>query len=71
MGVLVINMIKNYTPLVNIENRDKRIWSKYNESLVQRAVNYGKRWLIEIFFSGLKRSVGEIVRAKKDEYTIQ
>jgi hypothetical protein len=34
-------------------------------------VNYGKRWLIEIFFSGLKRSVGEIVRAKKDEYTIQ
>ncbi|PMP73533.1 MAG: IS5/IS1182 family transposase, partial [Aciduliprofundum sp.] len=32
---------------------------------------YGKRWLIEIFFSGLKRVVGEIVRAKKDEYKIQ
>ncbi len=38
MGVLVINMIENYTPMVNIENRDKRIWSKYNESLVKRAV---------------------------------
>jgi hypothetical protein len=34
-------------------------------------VNYGKRWLIEIFFSGLKRVVGEIIRAKKDEYKIQ
>ncbi|MBD6956088.1 MAG: hypothetical protein F9Y92_05555, partial [Thermoplasmatales archaeon] len=31
-------MIENYTPMVNIENRDKRIWSKYNESLVKRAV---------------------------------
>jgi len=30
-----------------------------------------KRWLIEIFFSGLKIVVGEIVRAKKDEYKIQ
>ncbi|PMP91640.1 MAG: IS5/IS1182 family transposase, partial [Caldisphaera sp.] len=37
----------------------------------RKAVNYGKRWLIEIFFSGLKRVVGEIVRAKKDEYKIQ
>jgi len=37
----------------------------------KKAVNYGKRWLIEIFFSGLKRVVGEIVRAKKDEYKIQ
>ncbi|MGC9067282.1 MAG: hypothetical protein ACP5HL_02480 [Minisyncoccia bacterium] len=38
MGVLVMNMIENYTPMENIENRDKRIWSKYNESLVKRAV---------------------------------
>jgi len=37
----------------------------------KKAVNYGKRWLIEIFFSGLKRVVGEIVRAKKDDYKIQ
>jgi transposase len=37
----------------------------------KKAVNYRKRWLIEIFFSGLKRVVGEIVRAKKDEYKIQ
>jgi transposase len=32
----------------------------------KKAVNYGKRWLIEIFFSRLKRVVGEIIRAKKD-----
>jgi len=30
-----------------------------------------KRWLIEIFFAGLKRVVGEIIRAKKDGYKIQ
>ena len=34
-------------------------------------MNYGKRWLIEIFFSELKRVVGEIIRAKKDEYKFQ
>lgn len=32
------NMIENYTPIGKIENSDKRIWSKYNESLVKRAV---------------------------------
>jgi molybdopterin-guanine dinucleotide biosynthesis protein A len=37
----------------------------------KKAANYGKRWLIEIFFSGLKRVVDEIVSAKKDEYKIQ
>jgi hypothetical protein len=38
MGVLVISMIVDYTPIHNIENRNKRIWSKYNETLVKRAV---------------------------------
>jgi len=34
----VSNMIENYTPIEKIENKDKRIWSKYNESLVKRTV---------------------------------
>ena len=34
-------------------------------------VQYGKRWRVEIFFSALKRVVGEVIRAKKLEYQIQ
>jgi hypothetical protein len=44
---------------------------KIEEEDWKRTVNYGKRWLIEIFFAGLKRVVGEIIRAKKDGYEIQ
>ncbi|MGC8619499.1 MAG: IS5 family transposase [Thermoplasmata archaeon] len=44
---------------------------KIGEEEWKKTVNYGKRWLIEIFFSGLKRIVGEIIRAKKDEYKFQ
>ena len=44
---------------------------KIGEEDWKRTVNYGKRWLIEIFFAGLKRVVGEIIRAKKDVYKIQ
>ena len=34
-------------------------------------VQYGKRWRVEIFFSALKRVVGEVIRAKKLRYQIQ
>ena len=33
--------------------------------------SYGKRWLVEIYFSGLKRVMSEIIKAKKIEYIIQ
>ena len=33
--------------------------------------NYGKRWIVEIYFSGLKRVMTEIIKAKKIEYIIQ
>ena len=33
--------------------------------------NYGKRWLVEIYFSGLKRVMSEVIKAKKIEYIIQ
>ena len=33
--------------------------------------SYGKRWLVEIYFSGLKRVMTEIIKAKKIEYIIQ
>jgi hypothetical protein len=33
--------------------------------------NYGKRWIVEIYFLGLKRIMLEIIKAKKIEYIIQ
>ena len=37
----------------------------------KQSVEYGKRWRVEIFFSALKRTVGEVIRAKKLQYQIQ
>ncbi len=34
------------------------------------SVQYGKRWRVEIFFSALKRTVGEVIRGKK-KYQVQ
>jgi len=33
--------------------------------------SYSKRWIVEIYFSGLKRVMTEIIKAKKIEYIIQ
>lgn len=37
----------------------------------KREVQYGKRWRVEIFFSALKRTMGEVIMAKKLRYQIQ
>jgi len=29
--------------------------------------NYGKRWIVEIYFSGLKSVMGEIIKAKRHQ----
>ena len=31
----------------------------------------GRRWIVEIYFSGLKRVMGEVIKARKLEYVIQ
>jgi len=33
--------------------------------------NNGKRWIVEIYFPGLKRVMGEIVKARRPEYRAQ
>ena len=33
--------------------------------------NYGKRWIVEIYLSGLKRVMGEIIKARRSEYIAQ
>jgi len=37
----------------------------------KRLHEYGKRWNVEIYFSDLKRVMGEIIRARRLEYVIQ
>ena len=37
----------------------------------KHSLEYGKRWRVEIFFSALKRTVGEVIRAEKLEYLIK
>ncbi len=36
----------------------------------KKSVQYGKRWRVEIFFSALKRTVGEMIMARKLKYQI-
>jgi len=37
----------------------------------KRVHEYGKRWSVKIYFSGLNRVMGEVIRARKPEYMIQ
>ncbi len=37
----------------------------------KESVEYGKRWRVEIFFSALKRVMGEVINAKKFIYLVQ
>jgi transposase len=42
-----------------------------SESEWKKNSNYNRRWIVEIYFSGLKRVMGEIIKAKIPEYLAQ
>ncbi|MCW6170438.1 MAG: transposase, partial [Thermoplasmatales archaeon] len=44
---------------------------KTSESEWKKSVDYGKRWNVEIYFSGLKRTMGEIIKAIRPDYIAQ
>ncbi len=46
-----------------IRRTSEKEWKEY--------VEYGKRWNVEIYFSGLKRTMGEVIKAVKPEYIVQ
>lgn len=46
-----------------IRNMEEDHWKRVHE--------YVKRWTMEIYFSGLRRFMGEIIRIRKPEYVIQ
>ena len=37
----------------------------------KESVDYGKRWNVEIYFSGLKRTMGEVIKAVRPDYIAQ
>ena len=37
----------------------------------KESVDYGKRWHVEIYFSGLKRTMGEVIKAVRPDYIVQ
>ncbi len=42
-----------------------------SENEWKEAVDYGKRWNVEIYFSGLKRTMGEVIKAVRPDYIAQ
>jgi transposase len=37
----------------------------------KESVQYGKRWNVEIYFLGLKRTMGEVIKAVRPDYIVQ
>ena len=48
-----------------------RFIRRFNEGLWKIKNNYGLRWNVEIYFSGIKRMFGETIRAVKPENIVQ
>jgi len=70
----VISLRKNYSTLSRGSNYRARIAREIrrtSESEWKNNNNYGKRWIVEIYFSGLKRVMGEIIKARRPEYIAQ
>ncbi len=70
----IIPLRKNFrtiargSPLRHITARQIR---NLGEDEWKRIHGYGKRWIAEIYFSGLKRVMGEVIKARKPEYISQ
>ena len=70
----IIPLRKNFSTLSRrspLRGKKAREIRNMGEEEWKRLHEYGKRWSVEIYFSGLKRVMGEIIRARKPEYMIQ
>ncbi|MCL4480905.1 MAG: hypothetical protein M1113_05420 [Candidatus Thermoplasmatota archaeon] len=54
-----------------LRHRTARQIRKIGEEEWKRIHDYGRRWIVEIYFSGLKRAMGEVIKARKLECVIQ
>lgn len=48
-----------------------RLIRRTSEKEWKESVQYGKRWNVEIYFSALKRTMGEVIKAVKPDYIVQ
>ena len=54
-----------------LRGKTARVIRNMGEEGWERVHEYGKRWTVEIYFSGLKRVMGEVIRARRTDYMIQ
>ncbi len=54
-----------------LRHRTARQIRNLGEEQCKKNNNYGRRWIVEIYFSGLKRVKGEVIKARNLEYVIQ
>jgi len=70
----IIPVRKNYSTLSKGSPYRARIAKEIrrtSESEWKNNNNYGRRWIVEIYFSGLKSVMGEIIKAKRHQYIAQ
>ena len=70
----IIPLRKNFSTLSRgspLRGKTARVIRNMGEEGWKRVHEYGKRWTVEIYFSGLKRVMGEIIRARRTDYMIQ
>ena len=69
----IIPLRKNFSTLSRtspLRGKTAREIKKLGEDQWKNVHEYGKRWTVEIYFSGLKRVMGEIIGAKRTDYMI-
>jgi len=54
-----------------LRGKTAREIKKIGEDQWKNIHEYGKRWTVEIYFSGLKRVMGEVIGARRTDYMIQ
>ena len=69
-GKAIIPLRKNHSTLSRgspFRARIAREIRRTSESEWKNNNNYGKRWIVEIYFSGLKSVMGEIIKVKRHQ----
>ncbi len=54
-----------------LRHRTAREIRKIGEEEWKRIHDYGRRWIVKIYFSGLKRVMGEVIKARRTDYMIK
>ena len=54
-----------------LRHRTAREIRKIGEEEWKRIHDYGRRWIVKIYFSGLKRVMGEVIKERRTDYMIK